>query len=170
MNKLLLMLFLNDFVLDLSLDESSVDFLYHLAYPYLFDFVLLGPWRHIFGLIYPLNELLDISCFGVLIFAAKWCIIKLFFLGGPVFSCLFFISSVNLALMTAKVRLSKKKAPMKIIGQKQIKIQVPTDCIRATIIAVHPSIETTWNTQRRAKVMLSKFVAPFAGFSLDFAQ
>lgn len=77
------MLFLNDFVLDLSLDESSVDFLYHLAYPYLFDFVLLGPWRHIFGLIYPLNELLDLSCLGVLIFAAKWRIIKLLFLRRP---------------------------------------------------------------------------------------
>lgn len=44
MNELLLILFLNNFVLDFSLNESTIDFLNHLAYSDLFDFVLLSPW------------------------------------------------------------------------------------------------------------------------------
>jgi hypothetical protein len=39
-----------------------------------------------------------------------------FFFGGPAFSYFMLISSVNLALMTANVRFSKKKAPIKMIG------------------------------------------------------
>jgi hypothetical protein len=39
-----------------------------------------------------------------------------FFFLGAAYSFLFYISSVNLALMTARVRLSRKKAPMKIMG------------------------------------------------------
>jgi len=39
-----------------------------------------------------------------------------FFLFGLAASFLFYISSVNLALITARVRFSKKKAPMKMIG------------------------------------------------------
>jgi hypothetical protein len=42
--------------------------------------------------------------------------------------------------------------------------------MRATMIGVQPSKDVTWNTCSKENAMLSKFVAPFAGFSFDFAQ
>jgi len=65
-------------------------------------------------------------------------LIIFFFFLGP-FSLFFLISSVNLLLITARVKFNKKKAPINTIGMKYAITQDATAYSKAIILDVQPS-------------------------------
>jgi hypothetical protein len=67
---------------------------------------------------------------------------------------------ITLDLMTASVRLRRKKAPMNTIGTKKRRERILNALYIYTMITLHPSNVTLWKMIKREKKMLSKLVYP----------
>ena len=72
--------------------------------------------------------------------------------------------------MTASVRLSRKKAPIKTMGTKKKIVRGEYAFWYMTMISDQPSSVMHWKTLSRAQKMLSKLVTSLFGLSVAFPQ
>ncbi len=77
---------------------------------------------------------------------------------------------MNFDLITASVRLRRKKAPMKTSGTKKMVDVTEDDFHRLSMIVPHPSKVTHWNIVIRELKILSKLLTPPSGLCTPARQ